>query len=89
MTTEVPSRPSPAPAPGGQPSRMDVLAIVGFVLAFTVWPAGLVVSIIAVRRSAGSPGTGRGLAIAGAVISALALVLTVVGVVLWLAFANR
>jgi hypothetical protein len=44
-----------------------VVAIVGFVLAFVLWPAGLVLSIIAVRRSTGARGTTRRLShVAGA-----------------------
>ncbi|MBT1582846.1 DUF4190 domain-containing protein [Curtobacterium flaccumfaciens] len=59
-----------------QPSsdRFNVMAIVGFVLAFVVNIAGLVVSIIALSQIKKTGERGRGLALAGVIISALSLV---------------
>lgn len=53
----------PPPAPKTEP-----MAIAGLILAFFMWPVGLVLSIIALRRTK-APGTGRGLAIAGLIVS--------------------
>lgn len=52
-------------------SETDRLAIVGLVLAFLFWPAGLVVSIVSLSRTGPGQRRGRGLAVAGTVISAL------------------
>jgi hypothetical protein len=45
------------------------MAVAGFVLAFLVWPLGLIFSIIALVRSGKVGGVGRKLAIAGLIIS--------------------
>ena len=57
------------------------IAVVGFILAFFVAIAGLICSIIGLKRSKELGGTNRGFALAGVIISALeiaAAVLTVV-----------
>jgi hypothetical protein len=78
MTTQstqstVPHGHTHAPAAATQP-----LSIWGFVLSFLFWPAGLVLSILAIKKIGREGGGGRGLAIAGAVISSCAAVLGVV-----------
>ncbi|MBO9046113.1 MULTISPECIES: DUF4190 domain-containing protein [Curtobacterium] len=77
-------------AAGGQPygapmqpssDRFNVMAIVGFVLAFVVNIAGLVVSIIALSQIKKTGERGRGLALAGIIISALSLVFGIIWVI--------
>ena len=77
-------------AAGGQPygapmqpssDRFNVMAIVGFVLAFVVNIAGLVVSIIALSQIKTTGERGRGLALAGVIISALSLVFGIIWVI--------
>lgn len=61
--------------------RFNVLAIVGFVLAFVVNIAGLVVSIIALSQIKRTGERGHGLALAGVIISAISIVLGIVSVI--------
>lgn len=68
-------------APGPQPGATPTIAVIGLVLAFVFWPAGLVVSIMSLKRTR-PPAKGRGLAIAGIVVSSLSLVATIVAVIL-------
>lgn len=68
-TTRAPSLASPAP--------LNALAVIGFVLAFVFCPAGLVVSLIALRSTSRTGERGKGLAIAGTVVS---LVFIAIGV---------
>lgn len=69
--------------------RWNVLAIVGFVLSFIVTIAGLVVSIIAYVQIRKTGDKGRGLALAGIIISAVFIVLSIVfSIVLFSAAAN-
>lgn len=77
------SAPSPqSTAPNGQTyapaTTTQPLTIWGFVLSFLFWPAGLVLSILAIRKIGREGGGGRGLAIAGVVISSCAAVLGVI-----------
>lgn len=71
---------SPFGQPGGypQPARTNGLAIAGFVLSFFISLVGLILSIIALNQINRSNGTqkGKGLAIAGIVISALSMLAT-------------
>jgi hypothetical protein len=68
--TSVPAAPTSAAT---QP-----LSIWGFVLSFLFWPAGLVLSILAIKKIGREGGGGRGLAIAGVVISSCAAVFGVI-----------
>jgi peptidyl-prolyl cis-trans isomerase B (cyclophilin B) len=75
-----------------QENTTEPITIIGFVLAFLFWPAGLVLSIIGLRRT--PPGrSGRGLAIAGITISAVgafaALVVGIVIAVSWVQVNNN
>ncbi len=54
----------------------NAIAIVGFVLSFFCAIAGLVCSIIGLQKSKEAGGTGKGLAIAGIVISAVSMFCT-------------
>lgn len=70
--------------------RYNVLSIVGFILAFVISIAGLVVSIIALSQIKKTGEKGRGLALAGIIISVLAIILTIVGyIVLFAVAANH
>jgi peptidyl-prolyl cis-trans isomerase B (cyclophilin B) len=64
----------------------NTLAIVSFILAFVVAPAGFVLAIVALRQIARSGEGGRGLAVAGLVVSAVVLFIFVVYVVLLVSF---
>lgn len=61
----------------------NTLAIVGFILSFFVSIAGLIVSIIGIRR----PGN-RGLAIAGIIISSISIVITFIVIIVVVAAAS-
>ncbi len=58
--------------------RYNVLAIVGFILAFVVNIGGLVVSIIALSQIKKTGERGHGLALAGVIISALSIVISII-----------
>jgi hypothetical protein len=59
----------PAPVP---PQRgTSGLAIAGFILAFLLWPIGFILSLIAVFKTGKGRSKGRGLAVAGLVVSTL------------------
>uniref|UniRef100_A0A942T6F1 DUF4190 domain-containing protein n=1 Tax=Neobacillus citreus TaxID=2833578 RepID=A0A942T6F1_9BACI len=68
--------------------RYNVLAIVGFILAFVVNIAGLVVSIIALTQIKRTGERGRGLALAGIIISALSIVFGIISVIVVIATAG-
>lgn len=57
--------------------RFSTLSVVGFILAFPLPLAGMVVSIIALARSR-KTGDRKGLAVAGVIVSALGLLFTVI-----------
>ncbi len=65
-----------------QKEESNVLAIVGFVLSFFIAIAGLVCSILGMKKAAELGGKGHGLALAGTIISAISLVLTVIVVII-------
>ncbi len=61
----------------GAPQRTNGMAITGFVCSFLCWPLGLIFSIIGMSQTSKDPSQGgRGLAIAGLVISIVSIVLT-------------
>lgn len=63
----------------GGASRTNGMAITGFVLSLLCWPLGLIFSIIGMNQtSKDTTQGGRGLAIAGLVISIVGAVITVV-----------
>lgn len=63
----------PQYAPYETQSNTNTIAIVGFILSFFCAIAGLVCSIIGLQKSKEAGGTGKGLAIAGIVISAVSM----------------
>lgn len=79
-----------------RPRKTNVLAIVGFVLSFFVCLAGLICSAIALKQVKTSGEDGRGLALAGVIISAISLGILIVAllfysyilVILFLAFGS-
>ncbi|MCG2798770.1 MAG: hypothetical protein L6367_09550 [Cellulomonas sp.] len=65
------------PAGGFVTPRTEPTAVAGFICSFLMWPVGLVLSIVGLART-GRPGSrGRGLAVAGLLISLMAAVLSV------------
>jgi hypothetical protein len=61
------------------------MAIAGFICSFLCWPLGLIFSILGMSQTSKDPSQGgRGLAIAGLVISIVSIVLTII---LWVRFA--
>ncbi|MCL1846979.1 MAG: DUF4190 domain-containing protein [Coriobacteriia bacterium] len=62
----------------------SAFAIAGFIVAFFLPPLGLVFSIIALATMKSRSQTGKGLAIAGTIISAFLCVFSVVVFLLWL-----
>ena len=61
-----------------QKEESNVLAIVGFILSFFIAVAGLVCSILGLKKAPELGGKGRGLAMAGLIISIICLVLYVI-----------
>ena len=78
---------TPATTAPGTAGRYNVLAIVGFILAFVFALAGLVVSIIALSQIKKTGERGRGLAIAGIIIGLLSIVFGILYFVLVLPVA--
>lgn len=69
-------QPKAQPQPAAQPApqaKTNVLAIVGFVLCFFVSLAGLICSAIALKQIKTSGEGGKGLALAGVIISSISL----------------
>ncbi len=68
-------------APTAKPSyekQTNTIAIVGFILSFFIAIAGLICSIIGYKKSRELDGKGKGFALAGIIISAAEIVLTVI-----------
>lgn len=87
-----PQQPSPYGGPQAQapaPQGTDPVAILGLVFAFLFWPLGLVLSIVGIARTGQGKRPGRGLAVAGAIISAIAGVLVVIAFAVLGAFASQ
>jgi hypothetical protein len=70
--------------PGQAPynPRTNPLAIAGLVCAFLVWPAGIVLSAIGLKQIKRNGERGRGLALAGLIISIVAGVVSVIMTIL-------
>lgn len=74
----------PQPGYSGEPPRdgydarpTSVAAIVGLIGAFVFWPVGLVASIIGISHTKPGRKKGRGLAIAGLIVSILAAIVAI------------
>jgi hypothetical protein len=61
----------PAQPPWGAPTKTNVCAVLSLVFSFFCFPAAIVLGIVALVQLRRSQDTGRGLAIAGLVVSAL------------------
>ena len=66
------------PQSAGTAAGYNVLAIVGFILAFVFNIAGLVVSLIALSKIKKTGERGRGLAIAGVIISIVSIIFGII-----------
>lgn len=62
--------------PPGDDRSTDVVSVLGLVLAFLLAPVGLVLSIVGLFRTSGGRRKGRGLAVAGVVVSIVVTLLT-------------
>lgn len=82
-----PGGPQPYPAPAAQGT--DPVAILGLVFAFLFWPVGLVLSLIGLGRTGPGKRAGRGLAIAGTIVSVIAGIIGVVVVAAFVGVANE
>lgn len=67
-------------------NQTNTVALVGFVLSFFITISGLICSIIGLIKSNEYGGNGKGLAIAGIVISAVSMI---IGVVLYATLFNE
>lgn len=68
----------------------NILAIIGFILSFFVSLAGLICSAIALKRADRDfGGDGKGFAIAGTVISSIALVAEIIGSIIFVVYIAR
>ncbi|MGA1811193.1 DUF4190 domain-containing protein [Frondihabitans sp. 4ASC-45] len=81
--------PQPYNNAGSPVAKTNTLAIVGFVLAFVINIAGVVVSIIALNQIKQTGEKGRGLAIAGIIIGALSLIIGIIAVIVGFAAAAQ
>ncbi|MFJ2356123.1 DUF4190 domain-containing protein [Frigoribacterium sp. NPDC087798] len=66
------------PQSAGTAAGYNVLAIVGFILAFVFNIAGLVVSLIALSKIKKTGERGRGLALAGVIISIVSIIFGII-----------
>ena len=64
-----------------QPEESNTIAVVGFVLAFFVPLAGLICSIIGLKKSKSLAGKNRGLALAGVILSTVFMLLTFIYII--------
>ena len=62
-------------------NQTNVLALVGFILSFFVSIAGLVCSIIGYKKAPEYGGNGKNLALAGIIISAISIALSIIYVI--------
>ena len=77
-----PVSPAPHSASAVVQQESNTLAIVGLILAFVFWPAGLLVSIMGLKKAKELGGSGHGLAMAGTILSAIFGLLVIALVVL-------
>ena len=61
-----------------QPTRSNTVAIVGFIFAFFIPLVGLICSIIGVNNAKNCGGSGKGLAIAGIIVSIVMMILSAI-----------
>ena len=83
---DAPPRPAPEQQTPAQSTGTNTYALVGFVLSFLIAIAGLICSIIGLQQCTRYNGNGKGLAIAGIIISAVSIATSVIAVILSLVF---
>ena len=66
----------------------NVLAIVGFILSFFVPLVGLILSIIGYKKAPEYNNSGKGLALAGIIISSIVIVATIIYIIVLAAAAS-
>jgi len=71
--------------PGYQPQKTNTMAILGLVFAFVFSPLGVIFSAIGLKQIKERREGGRGLALAGLIISIISIVLGILAVVLYAA----
>ena len=71
--------------PGYQPQKTNTMAILGLVFAFVFSPLGVVFSAIGLKQIKERREGGRGLALAGLIISIISIVLAILAIVLFAA----
>lgn len=69
--------------PGYQPQKTNTMAILGLVFAFVFSPLGVIFSAIGLKQIKQRREGGRGLALAGLIISIISIVLAVLAIVLF------
>ena len=69
--------------PGYQPQRTNTMAILGLVFAFVFSPLGIVFSAIGLKQVKQRREGGRGLALAGLIISIVSLLIGILAVIFW------
>lgn len=74
--------PAPTHPTSQQVKPTSTMAVLGLIFGFVFWPLGIVLSVLGLRETrVGGPRAGRGLAIAGLVISLLAALVVVILIV--------
>lgn len=69
-----PGQPGYAPPAPVESRRTSGLAITGFILAFLIAPLGFILSLIAIFQTGAAKAKGRGLAVAGVIISLVLMI---------------
>ncbi|MCU1438582.1 MAG: hypothetical protein JWP66_1669 [Naasia sp.] len=85
MSQPAPSAPQYGTAPASE--RTNVLAIVALVSSFFISLAGIICGHIALSQIKKTGEKGRGLALAGLIIGYIGLVVGIIAVIAWIAFA--
>ncbi len=85
VATDNLKRQTTAATPAPASAESNTLAIVGFVLSFIIAIAGLICSIMGYKKAQepGMNGNGKGLALAGIIISAISMGLAVIFAISW------
>jgi hypothetical protein len=76
-----PAAPAPSYAPAAAADKWNVLAIVGFIATFIIPLAGLICSAIALNQIKTSGEKGRGLALAGLILSIIYFVILIIVII--------
>lgn len=82
QATAYQQQPGQYPQPGQYQQPTEIMAILGLIGSFVFWPAGLVLSILASKKIKKTGAQGKGLALAGLIVSCVAAAITVIYVVI-------